>query len=62
MTQHELTIAVRHPADSFAGKQITAIARLSAALVVLELADGSQIQFRATAGDLEVGLYAEHKH
>lgn len=53
------TIAVRHPADTFVGKQITALARLDAGTVVVECADGSQLQFRAKDGALEVGAHVE---
>ncbi len=56
------TIAVRHPADTFVGKQITALVRVDGGTVVLELADGSQLQFRAKDGALEVGAHLEAKH
>jgi hypothetical protein len=58
----EIAIAVHHPADTFVGRQITALVRVDAATVVLELGDGSQLQFRAKDGALEVGAHLEAKH
>lgn len=58
----ELTIAVRRPGETFVGKQITACVRVNAGLVVLELADGSQLQFRVVDGALEVGAHVEPAH
>lgn len=52
-------IQVKAPADTFVGKQITACVRVNPQLVVLELADGSQLQFRATDGEIEVGAHVE---
>lgn len=56
------TLVVRAPGDTFVGKQITAMARVNAGLVVLELADGSQLQFKAKDGVLEVGAHVEPQH
>lgn len=55
-------IAIRSPGDTIVGKQITAVVRINAHLVVLELADGSQLQFRVKDGALEVGSYVERPH
>lgn len=55
-------IAIRARGDSCVGKQIAAAVRISATLVVLELADGSQLQFRVVDGVLEVGAHIEPAH
>jgi hypothetical protein len=54
-----LEIRVAAKGSTFVGKQITACVRVNPQLVVLELADGSQLQFRATDGELEVGAHVE---
>lgn len=56
------TLVVRSPGETFVGKQITAMARVNAGLVVLELAGGSQLQFRVVDGALEVGAHVEPAH
>lgn len=57
-----LSVAVHHPASSFVGGQITALVRVSAGLVVLQLADGSQLHFTARGGELEVGVTRGDAH
>lgn len=63
MKEFSLGIAVRAKSpDEYIGKQITAIARLDPGLVVLQLHDGSQLQFRVVDGALEVGAHIEPQH
>lgn len=63
MADFSIGIAVRAKSpDEYIGKQITAFARVSAGLVVLQLHDGSQLQFRAVDGAIEVGAHLEQAH
>lgn len=57
-----IDIVVHRAGDTFVGKQITAFVRIDAQLAVLELADGSQLQFRVADGALEVGVHVEPAH
>lgn len=54
------SIAVHHPASTFVGLQIVAVVRVGER-VVLELADGSQLQFRVVDGQIEAGWHRERQ-
>jgi hypothetical protein len=63
MAGFSLNVAVRAKSpDEYIGKQITAMARVSPGIVVLQLHDGSQLQFRVVDGAIEVGAHVESKH
>lgn len=63
MADFSIGIAVRAKSpDEYIGKQITAMARVAPGLVVLQLHDGSQLQFRAKDGEIEVGAHVEPQH
>lgn len=56
------TITIKRKGETFVGKQIAAFVRINRGLVVLELADGSQLQFSVNGDALEVGAFMEPQH